>query len=101
MSWRGIELAEQTREVSNLVWGYVTLSRVKRARGDEEGALEMAHEAERVARASDADLQIAIVEAWMARLGQARGDLAETAAFEQEHAVTGETHRTLCGPWTS
>jgi LuxR family maltose regulon positive regulatory protein len=86
---RGIELAEQTREVSNLVWGYVTLSRVKRARGDEEGALEMTHEAERVARASDADLQIAIVEAWMARLGQARGDLAETAAFEQEHAVTG------------
>jgi LuxR family transcriptional regulator, maltose regulon positive regulatory protein len=86
---RGIELAEQTREVSNLVWGYVTLSRVKRARGDEEGALEMAPEAERVARASDADLQIAIVEAWMARLGQARGDLAETAAFEQEHAVTG------------
>ena len=87
---RGIELAEQTKEVSNLVWGYVTLSRVKRARGDEEGALEMAYEAERVARTSGAELQMALVGAWMARLGQARGDLAETAPFEQEHVVTGE-----------
>jgi LuxR family transcriptional regulator, maltose regulon positive regulatory protein len=87
---RGIELAEQTKEVSNLVWGYLTLSRVKRARGDAVDALEMAHEAERVARSSDADLQIAIVGAWMARLGQARGDIAETAGLEQAHAVTGE-----------
>jgi ATP/maltotriose-dependent transcriptional regulator MalT len=71
------------------VWGYVTLSRVKRARG-EEGALESAREAERVARTSGADLQIAIVEAWMARLGLARGDLAETAASEQEHAANAD-----------
>jgi LuxR family maltose regulon positive regulatory protein len=87
---RGIELAEQAREVSNLVWGYVTLSRVKRARGDEEGALESAREAERVARTSGADLQIAIVGAWMTRLGLARGDLAVTAAFEQERAANAD-----------
>jgi LuxR family maltose regulon positive regulatory protein len=87
---RGIELAEQVREVSNLVWGYVTLSRVKQARGDEEGALETAREAERVARTSGADLQIAIVEAWMARLSLARGDLAETAASEQERAANAD-----------
>jgi LuxR family transcriptional regulator, maltose regulon positive regulatory protein len=87
---RGIELAEQAREVSNLVWGYVTLSRVKRARGDEEGAFESAREAERVARTSGADLQIAIVEAWMARLGLTRGDLAETAASEGERAASAD-----------
>jgi LuxR family transcriptional regulator, maltose regulon positive regulatory protein len=87
---RGIELAEQTKEVSNLVWGYVTLSRVKRARGDEEGALETARQAERVARTSGAELQMALVGAWMARLVLARGDLAEVAAFEQERAAIAD-----------
>ena len=57
------------------MWGYVTLSRTKRARGDEEGALKMAREAERVARGSGADLQLAIAVAWMTRLRLARGDL--------------------------
>jgi len=52
----GISLAERTRELSNLVWGYVTLSRSKLARGDEDGALETAREADRVARTSGADL---------------------------------------------
>jgi len=46
----GIELAELTRNVTDLVWGYVALSRAKRARGDEEGALGTALEACRVAR---------------------------------------------------
>src|SRR3712207_7678471 len=32
---RGVGLAERTGDVSTLVWAYVTLSRVKRARGDE------------------------------------------------------------------
>jgi ATP/maltotriose-dependent transcriptional regulator MalT len=84
---RGMELAEQAREVSNLVGAYITLSRVKRARGGEMGALETACEAERVARTSGADLQIAIAGTWMARLRLARGDLAEAAAFEQERAA--------------
>jgi LuxR family transcriptional regulator, maltose regulon positive regulatory protein len=87
---RGVELAERAREVSSLVWAYVTFSRVKRARGDEVGALEMASEAERVARASGADLQIAVAGAWMARLRVARGDLAEAAAFEQERAANAD-----------
>jgi LuxR family maltose regulon positive regulatory protein len=43
----------------------------------------LAREAERVARASGADLQIAVARAWMARLHVARGDLAEAAAFGQ------------------
>jgi LuxR family transcriptional regulator, maltose regulon positive regulatory protein len=87
---RGVELAERTGDVSTLVWAYVTLSRNKRARGDEEGALETALEAERVARDSGADLQIAIALAWMARLRLARGDLAEAVAFEQERAENAE-----------
>jgi len=84
---RGIELAERTREVTDLVWGYVALSRTKRARGDEEGALEMAREADRVARASGADLQIALAASWMVRLRISHGNLAEAATTEQERAA--------------
>jgi LuxR family maltose regulon positive regulatory protein len=82
----GIELAERTRNVTDLVWGSVTLSRAKRARSDEEGALETALEAERVARDYGADLEIAIAHAWMTRLRAARGEFAEASAFEREYA---------------
>ena len=47
----------------------------------------MAHKAERVARDSGADLQIAIVAAWLVRLRMARGDLAEAGALEQERSA--------------
>jgi LuxR family maltose regulon positive regulatory protein len=87
---RGVELAERTGDVSTLVWAYVTLSRNKRARGDEEGALETALEAERIARDSGADLQIAIALAWMMKLHLARGDLTEAVAFEQERAANAD-----------
>jgi LuxR family maltose regulon positive regulatory protein len=87
---RGMQLAERAREVSSQVWAYITFSQVKRARGDEERALEMAHEAERVARASGANLQIAIAGGWMTKLRLARGDLAEAVAFEQERAASAE-----------
>jgi LuxR family transcriptional regulator, maltose regulon positive regulatory protein len=87
---RGVELTERTGDVSTLVWAYVTLSRNKREWGDEEGALETALEAERVARDSGADLQIGIALAWMTRLRLARGDLTEAVAFEQERAANAE-----------
>jgi LuxR family maltose regulon positive regulatory protein len=87
---RGTELAERTGDVSTLVWTYVTLSRNKLARGDEEGALERARQAERVARDAGADLQIAIALAWMTRLLLVRGDLAEAVAFEQERAANAQ-----------
>ncbi|MGH2599637.1 MAG: LuxR C-terminal-related transcriptional regulator, partial [Dehalococcoidia bacterium] len=83
----GTGLAERAREVGNLVWGYVTLSQTKRSRGDEAGALAMAREAERVARGSGADLQIAVAVAWMTRLRLARGDLPRTATLEQGQAA--------------
>src|SRR5215217_7002 len=85
---RGVELAERTGDVSTLVWAYVTLSRTRRARGDEGSALEMAHKAERVARDSGADLQIAIAAAWLVRLRMARGDFADACALEQERSAT-------------
>ena len=51
----GVGLAERTREVGNLVWGHIILSRRRLAQGDEEGAFEAASEAERVAESSGAD----------------------------------------------
>jgi len=87
---RGVELVERSGDVSTLVWAYVTLSRAKRARWDEGGALERARQAERVARDSGADLQIAIALAWMTRLLLARRDLTEAAALEQERAANSE-----------
>jgi LuxR family maltose regulon positive regulatory protein len=84
---RGVELAERVGEVSALVWAHVALSRTKRARGDEGGAFEVARQAERVARESGADLQIAIASNWMARLYLARGDLAEASALVEERAA--------------
>jgi len=87
---RGMELAERTGDVSTLVWAYVTLSRNKRARGDEDGALERARQAERVARDAGADLQIAIALAWMTRLLLGQGDLTEALAFEEERAANAE-----------
>src|SRR5918999_976837 len=87
---RGMELAERTGDVSTVVWAYATISRNKRARGDEEGALERARQAERVARDSGADLQIAIALAWMTRLLLTRGDLPEAVALKQERAANAD-----------
>ncbi len=84
---RGMELAERTREVSSLVWGYVTLSQAKRARGDEESALEMARKAERIARDSGAGPEVAVAGAWITQLYLARGELAAAVAFERERAA--------------
>jgi LuxR family maltose regulon positive regulatory protein len=51
------------------------------------GALEMAREAERVARGSGAAPEIAIAGAWMTRLRIARGDLTEPAVLDQERGA--------------
>ncbi len=52
----GVKLAEHTREVSTIVRGYAALSRTMKARGDDEGAFELARKAERVARVSGAEV---------------------------------------------
>jgi LuxR family maltose regulon positive regulatory protein len=86
----GTGMAELTGNVTDLVWGYVNLSRVKRTRGDGRGALETARRADRVARDYGADLEIATAAAWMVRLRMTRGDLAEAAAIEHKLAADAE-----------
>jgi LuxR family transcriptional regulator, maltose regulon positive regulatory protein len=87
---RGVELAERTGDVSTLVWAYLTLSRTRRARGDRERAFETASQAERAARDSGADLQVAVAASWMARLRLDLGDLAGAEALERERAASAD-----------
>jgi LuxR family maltose regulon positive regulatory protein len=86
LEW-GVELAERTGDVGTVVWAYVALSRAMLARGDGDGALDVARRAERVAGDSGADLQMAIAASWMARLRLRRGEIAEAAGSEQERAA--------------
>jgi ATP/maltotriose-dependent transcriptional regulator MalT len=51
---QGIALFGRAREVISLTWGYLTLSRLTWAQGEAEGALELAHRAERLAREAGA-----------------------------------------------
>jgi LuxR family maltose regulon positive regulatory protein len=81
----GTELVERAGELEIVARGRVTLSRVKRARGDAEGALELAHEAERLARESGSPQAIADAAFWRARLHLMRNDL-RAAASELERA---------------
>jgi LuxR family maltose regulon positive regulatory protein len=82
----GIGMAELTGNVTDLVWGYVNLSRTKLTKREVGKALEMAHEADRVARDYGAGLEIATATAWMMRLCLLREDLAESSALEQKLA---------------
>lgn len=86
----GRELAELTMNVTDLVWGSVSLSRVKWARRDEAAALELAVEAERVARDYGADPEIAIAHGWITRLRLARGDLAGITIEEHQPGTPAE-----------
>src|SRR5215208_4331545 len=81
----GTELVERAGELEILVRGQVALSRVKWARGEAEGALELAHEAERLARESGAPQAIADAALWKARLYLMRNEL-RAAASELERA---------------
>ena len=82
----GIGLTERTREVGELVRGYVTLSKVKRARGTRRAP------SRRPARPSESRAPPArTCRSPSPRPGRrgyiARGDLEETAALEQERAT--------------
>jgi LuxR family maltose regulon positive regulatory protein len=81
----GTELVERAGELEILTRGQVALSRMKRARGDAEGALELAHKAERLARESGAPQAIADAAFWKARLHLMRNELP-AAASELERA---------------
>jgi ATP/maltotriose-dependent transcriptional regulator MalT len=76
----GTELAERAGELEMLVRGQVALSRARRARGDTECALKLAHEAERLARESGAPQTIADAASWKARLHLMRNELRAAAS---------------------
>jgi ATP/maltotriose-dependent transcriptional regulator MalT len=82
----GMELAGRLGELAILVRGHGVLSLVKRARGDFEGSLEEAREAERLAQWSGIPQVIVEAATCKARLHLARGELA-AAALEQERAA--------------
>ena len=87
---RGLELAERTREVSSLVWGYFVLSKVKLARGEMEEAARAVREASRFARSSKAELESALATNCMVRASLARGNLAAAQAAVQERGIITE-----------
>jgi len=81
----GTELVERAGELEVLVRGQVDLSRVRQARGDTKGALNLAHKAERLARESGAPQTIVDAALWKARLHLMRNDL-QAAASDLERA---------------
>ena len=85
----GVRLAERTGQLGSQVDGYVSLSRLKQVRGDTDGAVETAQEAERLARSSGVSQFIVEVAAWKSRLNLAQGELA-AATSELERVGMGD-----------
>jgi LuxR family maltose regulon positive regulatory protein len=80
----GVRLAERTGQIGSLVDGYISLSRLKQAQGDTDGALGATREAERIARRSGVGQFIVEAAAWKSRLHLAWGELAAaTSALER------------------
>ena len=90
----GVRLAGRTGQIGTLVYGYVSLSRLRQARGDTDGAIEAAREAERLARSSGVGRLVAEAAAWKSRLHLARGELA-TATSEWQRMGVGDEAPTL------
>ena len=86
----GIRLVEPTAEIGTLVEAYVTLARLKSAKGDGEGALEAIRRADRVARNSSVSEAKARAASWMVRLRIARGDFEAAALWEERVVNPGE-----------
>ncbi len=87
---RGVDLAERTGDVEILVWGHIALSQVRRALGDEEGALAAARQGETVAQSSGAEHAIVDAAVWKARLYLMVGDLASASSEQERAASVGE-----------
>ena len=90
---RGTELVERAGELEVLVRGQVDLSRVRRARGDTKGALNLAHKAERLARESGAPQAIVDAALWKARLHLMRNDLQAAASDLGRASSVGDVPR--------
>jgi LuxR family transcriptional regulator, maltose regulon positive regulatory protein len=79
----GTELAERAGELDVLVRARVALSQARRARGDTVGALDLAHEAERMARDSGVPQATVWATLWKARLHLMRGELQAATDLER------------------
>jgi LuxR family maltose regulon positive regulatory protein len=79
----GIRLAKRMGQLDTLLDGYVALSRLERAQGNTESALESALEANSLAQRSGAGEAIVEAAAWNARLHLTRNDL-RAAVLELE-----------------
>ena len=89
----GTDLAERAGELEILVRAQVALSRARRARGDTDGALRLAREAERLARDSGAPQAIVGAALWKARLHLMRDDLQAAASDLERAAGVGDVAR--------
>jgi LuxR family transcriptional regulator, maltose regulon positive regulatory protein len=94
----GTELVERAGELEVLARGKVALSRVRRARGDAEGALELAHEADRLARESGAPQAIVAAALWRARLHLVSSDVQAAASDLERASDVGDAHRSTREP---
>ena len=86
----GVELAARTGDVEILMWGHIALSAVRQARGDTEGALAAAQQAERVAQSYGMEEAIFDAAVWKARLYLMSGDLAAASSEHERAAATAE-----------
>jgi LuxR family maltose regulon positive regulatory protein len=89
----GAELVERAGELEILARGQVALSSVRRARGDTEGALKLAHKAARLARESGAPQAIVDAALWEARLHLMRNDLQAAASELERTSGVGDVPR--------
>jgi len=85
----GIQLAERTGHFGTLVNGCLSLSRLRQARDDTDGALEAAREAQRPAQSSGVSQFIVEVATWKSRLHLAQGELVG-ATSELERVSVGD-----------
>jgi LuxR family maltose regulon positive regulatory protein len=89
----GAELVERAGELEILTRVQVALSSVRRARGDTEGALELAREAARLARESGAPQAIVGADLWKARLHLMRDELQAAASDLERASSVGDVPR--------
>ncbi len=94
----GTELAERAGELEVLARGQAALSRVRRARGDTEGALALAHRAEQLARDSGAPQAILDATLWKARLHLMRNDVRAAASDLERASVLDDVPRSAREP---
>jgi LuxR family maltose regulon positive regulatory protein len=88
--WRGIELGERGGDVELVIDGQLALARTQQALGDETGAAETLHSAERLAKKQETDAWVARVKAWQARLWVAQNDRWAATRWAEECGISAE-----------